>query len=130
MIVCICDRVLKLLDTHPDKSAVISSFLDWSAAFDRQDPTLSIIELGVRPSLIPLLISYLSHRRMKVKFNGEESQVLKLCGGGPQGTLLGQIQYLSLTNNNSVTVSPTNRFKYIDDLSILELVSLAGLLQA
>jgi hypothetical protein len=69
MIVCILDRIMKLLDKHPDKSAVIAASLDWTAAFDRQDPTLAIkkfIELGVRPSLIPLLISYLSERQMKV----------------------------------------------------------------
>ena len=95
MIVCILDRVLKLLDRHPDKSAVIAASLDWTAAFDRQDPTLAIkkfIELGVRPSLIPLLISYLSDRQMRVKFNGEESDFLSLIEGRPQGTLLGQLE--------------------------------------
>ena len=72
---------------HPDKSAVIAASLDWAAAFDRQDPTLAIkkfIQLGVRPSLIPLLISYLSDRQMKVKFNGEESDTLSLIGVGPK----------------------------------------------
>ena len=83
MIVCLLDRILKLLDQHPDKSAVIAASLDWTAAFDRQDPTLAIkkfIELGVRPSLIPLLISYLSERKMKVRFNGEESDFFSLIG--------------------------------------------------
>ena len=92
MIVCFVDRILHLLDTHPDKSAVIATCLNWSAAFDRQDPTLAIvkfIQLGVRPSLIPLLASYLTDRKMKVKFNGEMSAFLTLIGGGPQGTLLG-----------------------------------------
>ena len=42
MIVCFIDRILKLLDNHPDKSAVIATSLDWSSAFDRQDPTLAI----------------------------------------------------------------------------------------
>ena len=35
MIVCILDRILKLLDKHSDKSAVIAASLDWTAAFDR-----------------------------------------------------------------------------------------------
>ena len=80
------DRILHLLDTYPDKSAVIATCLDWSAAFDRQDPTLAIkkfIQLGVRPSLIPLLTSYLTDRKMQVKFNGEISDILTLIGGGP-----------------------------------------------
>ena len=70
MIVCFIDRILQLLDTYPDKSAVIATSIDWSAAFDRQDPTLGIlkfIQLGVRSSLIPLLTSYLTDRTMRVK---------------------------------------------------------------
>ena len=73
MMVCFIDRILKLLDSHPDKSAVIATSLDWAAAFDRQDPTLAIIKfikLGVRAALIPLLISYLTDRKMQVKFIG------------------------------------------------------------
>ena len=30
MIVCFIDRILHLLDKHPDKSAVIATSLDWS----------------------------------------------------------------------------------------------------
>ena len=59
LLVCLVDRVLYLLDRHNDKSAVIAAIVDWSAAFDRQDPTLAImrfIEIGVRPSLIPILV--------------------------------------------------------------------------
>ena len=131
MIVCLLDRVLKLLDRYPDRSAIIMTSLDWSAAFDRQDPTIAImkfIKLGVRPSLIPLLASYLSDRKMKVKFNGELSEFLALVGGGPQGTLLGQIEYLVQSNDNADIVPPDDRFKYIDDLSVLQLICLSGLL--
>ena len=81
MLVCYMDRILHLLDTHQDKSAVIATSLDWSSAFDRQDPTLAIIKfikLGVRASLIPLLVSYLTDRKMRVKFNGEVSEFLTL----------------------------------------------------
>ena len=131
MIVCLLDRILKLLDQHPDKSAVIAASLDWTAAFDRQDPTLAIkkfIELGVRPSLIPLLISYLSERKMKVRFNGEESDFFSLIGGGPQGTLIGQLEYLVFSNDNADIVPAEDRYKYIDDLTVLQLVCLSGLL--
>ena len=92
MLVSYIDRILKCLDTHSDKSAVIATSLDWASAFDRQDPTLAIlkfINLGIRPSLIPILCSYLDDRKMKVKFNNEMSELLTLIGGGPQGTLTG-----------------------------------------
>ena len=114
MLVSLLDRILKLLDKHPDKSAVIAASLDWASAFDRQDPTIAIkkfLDLGVRPSLIPLLISYLSDRQMKVKFNGEESEFLRLVGGGPQGTLIGQLEYLVYSNDSAETVSEEDRYK-------------------
>ena len=121
-----------MLDQYSDKSAaVIAAFLDWAAAFDRQDPTIAIqkfIKIGVRASLIPLLISYLTDRKMKVKFNGEMSDFMSLVGGGPQGTLIGQLEYIVQSNDNADIVSPEDRFKYIDDLSVLHLVCLSGLL--
>ena len=132
MIVTLINRVLLLLDENSDTSAVIAAAIDWAAAFDRQDPTLAIkkfIEIGVRPTLIPLLISYLNERKMKVRFNGSESDVLSLIGGGPQGSLIGQIMYLVQSNDNADSVDPNDRFKYIDDLSILQLVILAGLVK-
>jgi hypothetical protein len=105
--------------------------LDWAAAFDRQDHTLAIqkfIKLGIRPSLIPLLVSYLTDRKMRVKFNGEISELFTLIGGGPQGTLIGGIEYIVQSNDNADIVQPEDRYKYIDDLSVLQLVLLSGLL--
>ena len=70
VIVNLVDRVLKLLDNSTTSPAVIVSFADWRGAFDRQDPTITInkfIKLGVRSSLIPILIDYLRNRQMKVR---------------------------------------------------------------
>ena len=53
---------------------------------------------------------------------------MALIGGGPQGTLLGQLEYLVQSNDNADVVSPEDRFKYIDDLSLLQLVCMSGLL--
>ena len=114
MIVCFIDSILHLLDTYPDKSAVIATSLDWSAAVDHQDPTLAIqkfIQLGVRPSLIPLLTSYLTDRKMQVKFNGEISRILTLIGGGPQGTLIGGTEYLVQRNDNADIFPPEDRYR-------------------
>ena len=131
MMLCLVDRILKLLDNKTKSNAVIASMIDWSNAFDRQDPTLAIkkfIQLGVRASLIPLLISYLQDRKMRVKFNGKLSREHSLIGGGPQGTLLGLIEYLVQSNDAADCVKEEDRFKYIDDLSILELLSISGAL--
>ena len=58
MVVCMVDRILKLLDTRKGRAAVISSQYDWQNAFDRQDPTTTtkkFISMKVRPSLIPIV---------------------------------------------------------------------------
>ena len=76
MIVCMVDRILKLLDTSEGRKAVISSQYDWANAFDRQDPTKTIqklISMNIRSSLIPILIDFLSGRSMQIKFNSEQS---------------------------------------------------------
>ena len=128
MVVSFLDRILELLDRHPDRSAVIATCLDWSQAFDRQDPTLAIlkfIKIGVRPSLIPLLVSYLSDRKMRVKFNGTMSKFLTLIGGGPQGTLLGGIEYLVQSNDNADVVElicffwPSNRIQLLSTCGLI-----------
>ena len=72
--------------------------------------------------------SYLTDRKIKVKFNNEMSEFLTLIGGGPQGTLIGGIEYLLQSNDNADVVPPEDRYKYIDDLSVLQLVLLTGLL--
>jgi hypothetical protein len=105
--------------------------LDWSSAFDRQDPTLAIekfLKLGVRPALVPVLVSYLTDREMQVKFNGKYSSTHRLPGGGPQGTLIGLIEYLVQSNDNADCVDLDMRFKYVDDLTVLELVLLTRIL--
>ena len=81
MIVCMMDKVLQLLDNNNTRSAVIASLIDWSSAFDRQDPTLAIekfIKMGVRPSLVPILASFLTDRQMQVRYNDRYSDTYSL----------------------------------------------------
>ena len=63
-----------------------------------------------------------------MKFNGEVSDFLTLIGGGPQGTLLGGLEYIAQSNDNADVVPPEDRYKFIDDLSVLQLILLSGLL--
>ena len=131
LVVNLMDKILQLLDNNNTCSAVIASLVDWSSAFDRQDPTLAIqkfIKMGVRPSLVPVLASYLTDRQMQVRFNNTYSRTHKLPGGGPQGTLVGLIEYFVQSNDNADCVDQEMRYKYVDDLSVLELVMLASLL--
>ena len=101
--------------------------MDWSKAFDRQDPKLGIesfIRNGVRPTLIPLLVSYFQERKMIVKWHGLTSSTRDLPGGGPQGCTFGLLEYKSNSNNNVDHVPLHMRFKFVDELSVLEKLSL------
>ena len=88
------DRILAGLDGNSKREscAVLATLVDWKQAFPRQCPKLgveSFIRNGVRPALIPVLISYFQGRRMKVKWHGEMSKERELKGGGPQGSTFG-----------------------------------------
>ena len=130
MLVWMIDRVLSLLD-KPGMRAVIKASVDWASAFSRTDPTKTIskyIAMGLRPSLVNVLIDFLEDRHMSVKFNSEESSLYKLIGGGPQGSWTGQECFLVASNDNADFVSQEDRFKYSDDLSILEIIMLGDIL--
>ena len=58
----------------------------------RQCPTLGIqsfIRNGVRPALIPILMSFFEGRQMFVKWHGIMSSIRNFEGGGPQGSTIG-----------------------------------------
>jgi hypothetical protein len=55
--------------------------------------------------------------------NGKVSTTLGLVGGGPQGSLIGQLLYIIASNNVVESVPEDLKFKYIDDLSIVEALS-------
>ena len=123
------DSILSATDRNSqnEKFAVVLSLIDWSQAFDRMSHHLGIkafIDNGVRPSLIPYLMSYFQDRKMVVKWNGVISSARPLNGGGPQGATFGLLEYLAQSNNNTDFLSPLEKFKFIDDLSILEIINL------
>ena len=122
-------RILEVLDnsSKSETVAVVANLIDWNNAFPRQCPKLGIesfISNGVRPSLIPVLVNYFQDREMSVKWHGCQSVPVKINGGGPQGATLGILEYLSQSNNNADLVSVQDRFKFVDDLTVLEIVNL------
>ena len=122
-------RILSMLDNNSkgDVFAVVANLIDWNNAFPRQCPKLGIesfIKNGVRPSLIPVLINYFQDRKMSVKWHGCRSVPRTINGGGPQGATIGLLEYLSQSNNSADCVDLVDRFKFVDDLSILEIVNL------
>ena len=64
---------------------------------------------------------------MKVKWHGKLSTERKLKGGGPQGSSFGLWEYLSQSNDNANCVEVKNHFKFVDDLSFLEIIFLLSI---
>ena len=123
------DRVLESVDrgSKNEACAVLATLVDWKQAFPRQCPKLgveSFIKNGVRPALIPLLTNYFQGRKMIVKWKGEHSSERELKGGGPQGSTFGIWEYLSQSNSNADCISESDRFKFVDDLTFLEIIFL------
>ena len=122
-------RILHVLDNNSRREtfAVVANLIDWNNAFPRQCPKLGIesfIHNGVRPALIPVLTNYFQDREMSVKWHGCRSAPIKIHGGGPQGATLGLLEYLSQSNNSADMINVEDRFKFVDDLSVLEIVDL------
>jgi hypothetical protein len=110
---------------------VVLGAVDWMGAFDRQDPTITVqklIKMGVRSSIIPIIIEFLDDRRMQVRFNSAKSKWHSLVGGTPQGSWNGQNCYIVASDDNAECVEEEDQFKYCDDLSIVELVMVGNIL--
>ena len=97
--------------------------------------------MGVPSWLLKLVIAFLKNRTMVVRYKGKVSSEKMLPGGGPQGTLLGLLLFIILINDlgfegqsnqagELVTCKQNIRkinemhLKYVDDLSLVEAVTL------
>ena len=70
---------------------------------------------GVRKSLIPVLISFLSNREVIVKWHGELSCPKTVTGGGMQGGSHGILEYLSQTANSLWFLDQDEGYCFVDD---------------
>ena len=61
---------------------------------------------------------------MRVEWHGILSSERKSMGGGPQGSSFGLWEYISQSNDNDDCIEEEDRFKFLDDLSFLEIIYL------
>ena len=64
---------------------------------------------------------------MFVKWHGIKSKSRNLNGGGPQGGTFGILEYLSQSNSNANCVDKDLRWKWVDDLTVLEIINLINI---
>ena len=65
---------------------------------------------------------------MSVNYNGAASKWHTLVGGGPQGSWIGQNCYISASDDAASWLEDEFKYKYCDDLSIVELIMVGNIL--
>ncbi len=94
---------------------------DFAKAFDAVDHTVAVkclLDLGVRPSLIPWICSFMSNRRQRVRYQGYISDWEYSSCGAAQGTILGPMIFQALINN--ALQDQTDHWKSVDDMTLAQ----------
>ena len=151
------DFIHRSLDrNNKEPTAVLVGLVDFSKAFNRMNHNILVTilaELNIPTCALRLIVSYLSQRKMCVRYNGAESTEQYIPGGGPQGGLLTVILFNLQVNkagapcpiptqlilghtgpepapHNTGPLPPCHlrekirKKKFVDDLSLLESVNL------
>ena len=63
-------------------------------------------------------------RKLTLRWHGCKSTKRNINGGGPAGSTLGLLEYLSQYNDNANCVDQEDILKFVDDLTALEIVNL------
>ena len=112
-------KVIKMLSGYQESSSSdydVDELRDLTAseAAERIAAHFSAVSCSYQPVHLPSLPAYLP-----TQFKGAQSKPKSLIGGGPQGTLLGGIEYIIANDCSKDDVKDEERYKYFDDLHIL-----------
>lgn len=118
---CVIDLVDYVYGELDRGNFVSGVFLDLSKAFDSVvfDVLFEKLELaGVRGIALDLFRSYLGGRKQFVEISGEQSGLLKVLRGVPQGSCLGPLLFLVYVNDLSALSLSGRLYLFADDTAI------------
>ena len=122
-----------------EKKAVLVTLIDFSKAFNRVNHNIvlkMLSEMGVPGWLLRIVASFLTKRKLIVRYKGMKSTTKAMPGGGPQGSTLGCFVFLILINfagldsfsepiGKHITQSlpkrkpiPQTQAKFVDDMTM------------
>ena len=123
-LVYLLDCIMKGLDDL--KPTIVSILLvDFKKAFDYVNHTVAITQLfllGCRPNLLKFISNFLTGRCHRVRYQTSVSDYDDITCGVPQGTTLGIVVFLAVVD--SLCRNVEERAKYVDDLTMLEIIKI------
>ena len=118
----ISELVGHVIKGHERKEHTAAIFLDLSKAFDTLDHSLLLRKLelyGIRGDALGWFRSYLSNRKMRVKYCGEGETIYSkwknVTHGTPQGSCLGPLLFLIFCNDLHQNLTYLSCIQFADD---------------
>ena len=114
----------EIYQSFDDNLEVRAVFLDISKAFDKVWHKGLIFKLkqnGISDKILNIITYFLSFRKQRVVLNGKASPWVSIEAGVPQGSMLGQLLFLTYINDLSDDLS-TNAKLFADDTSLSSIV--------
>ena len=111
-------NIIKGFDT---KQFTLALFIDLSKAFDTLDQNKLLNKLstyGVRGIALDWFKSYLTNRKLYVKYNDVQSQLYNIEYGIPQGSVLGPLLFLLYTNDMHMCLKSSKTLLFADDTTL------------
>ena len=118
----IIEFVDKITNAIDQGKFTIGVFLDLSKAFDTINHKILIKKLehyDIRGIVNSWFENYLSNRKQIVKFEGTQSEEMKIKSGVPQGSILGPLLFLLYINDIQHCSQLVSIILFADDTNIL-----------
>ena len=118
-----CFHFLNFVYSHIDQGKyVFTLFFDLSIAFDTINRSFLLSKLynmGFRGNILNWIDSYLSNRKMIVKYKNICSNTKSVNLGVPQGSVLGPLLFLLYVNDLSQNIKNGHTTMYADDTTVV-----------